>query len=102
MFDIESPEQRIARARKTLSGWGWMSVVSTRPDEVIGYLRLEITALGALALEEPKRAQEILPLIRQFQELIDKIASGPAAHTRSLHQLPEQTSIQARKTQVGN
>ena len=75
MHDLETPEQRIERARKTLSGWGWMAVVSTRPNEVIGYLRLEITVLGALALEDPRHAPEILTLIEQFQALIDKIQS---------------------------
>jgi len=73
MNDIETPDQRIERARKTLSGWGWMAVVSTRPVEVIGYLRLEVTALGALTFENPKRAPVILALISKFHALIEKI-----------------------------
>ncbi|GAB5430523.1 MAG: hypothetical protein Devi2KO_39820 [Devosia indica] len=75
MNEIETPEQRIERARKTLSGWGWMAVVSTRPDEVIRYLHLEVAVLGALALEDPRHAPDILALIAQFQALIDKIDS---------------------------
>lgn len=75
MNEIETPEQCIERARKTLSGWGWMAVVSIRPDEVIGYLRLEATALGVLALEDPQHAPDVLALISEFQALIDKIDS---------------------------
>lgn len=73
---IGNPDETIAKSRRALAAWDWMSMISQRPDEVVRLLHDEARMLETLALEHPDRAVAAAQLIAAFEKLSGAIERG--------------------------
>lgn len=84
MIAEEGPDARILKSCRVLAAWGWMSRISTDPDEVVHQLNVEARALAELAANHPSKAQAVRQLILAYKILANSVmdrmrGSGVAA-----------------------
>ena len=72
MDDSDNLDERLRQSVRLLHAWGWMTEISTRPEEALQVLSVEARFLVRLGPQHPKRWREIGKLIVAYNQLIEK------------------------------
>jgi hypothetical protein len=72
MERIENVDARLAQSVRLLHAWGWMSELSTRPEEAMQVLSEEARFLVKLGPQHPERWRQIGRLIVAYNKLIER------------------------------
>lgn len=73
MIAEEGPDAKILKSCRVLAAWGWMSRLSTDPDEVVRQLNIEARALAELAADHPSKAHAVRQLIAAYRILANNV-----------------------------
>lgn len=69
-------DERLRQSAKMLRAWGWMTSLSSRPEEAVAVLTAEARALVILGTHHPKKVREIGRLIVAYERFITQIRSA--------------------------
>lgn len=72
MDDSYNLDERLRQSVRLLHAWGWMTELSTRPEEALRVLSEEARFLVRLGPKYPQRWREIGKLIVAYNQLIEK------------------------------
>ncbi|WP_108459152.1 hypothetical protein [Devosia naphthalenivorans] len=72
MNDSENLDDRLKESVRLLHAWGWMTEISTRPEEAVQVLSDEARFLVRLGPKHPERWRQIGKLIVAYNQLIEK------------------------------
>ena len=72
MERIADVDARLAQSLRLLHAWGWMSELSTRPEEALQVLTEEARYLVRLGPLHPQRWRQIGKLIVAYNKLIER------------------------------
>lgn len=72
MDDSDNLDDRLRQSVRLLHAWGWMTEISTRPEEALQVLSEEARFLVRLGPQYPKRWREIGKLIVAYNQLIER------------------------------
>jgi hypothetical protein len=70
-MDSEDLNERLQQSVRLLHAWGWMTEISTRPEEALKVLSEEARFLVRLGPQYPKRWRTIGNLIVEYNKLIE-------------------------------
>jgi hypothetical protein len=70
--DSTDLDDRLRQSVRLLHAWGWMTEISTRPDEALQVLTEEARFLVRLGPQHPSRWRQIGKLIVAYNQLIEK------------------------------
>lgn len=73
MIAEEGPDAKILKSCRVLAAWGWMSRLSSDPDEVVRQLNIEARALAQLAMDHPNKARAVQQLIAAYKSLANHV-----------------------------
>lgn len=71
-MDVEELDERLKQSLRLLHAWGWMTEISTRPEEALQVLSEEARFLVRLGPQHPERWRQIGNLIVAYTQLIEK------------------------------
>ncbi len=72
MDDSMNLDDRLRQSVRLLHAWGWMTEISTRPEEALQVLTEEARFLVRLGPQYPARWRQIGKLIVAYNRLIEK------------------------------
>lgn len=75
MQSLDELDERLKQSTRLLHAWGWMSELSTEPEEALEVLNAEARFLVGIGTKYPKRWREIGSLICAYSKLIAKLKS---------------------------
>lgn len=83
MQTLEDLDERLLQSARLLHAWGWMSELSTRPEEAMQVLSEEARFLVRLGPMYPERWREIGKLIVAYNKLIERNKCKCSASVRA-------------------